>query len=267
MPDGPVRVLVHAGFHKTGTSSLQDFLRRNRAALKPWLDYYGKADFLEAGAAARRYGQRPFPWRLWLFRRQLRRFLATIPDAPLIVLSRETFAGVMPGHRDWRGRMVQGYAATAIPLARAVIAELRRRFGPGVRIEFLYTTRDRERWIRSVYGHLLRSIHLTEEFGAFRARFPDLAAPDEEARRIAAALPCPVHAARLEDHAAAPAGPATPVLDLAGVPAEARARLVPAGRSNVGQTPEMEAEFLRLNRSGKARAQLKRIKDRMLAEG
>lgn len=267
MPDGPVRVLVHAGFHKTGTSSLQDFLRRNRAALKPWLDYYGKADFLETGAAARRYGQRPFPWRLWLFRRRLRRFLNSIPDAPLIVLSRETFAGVMPGHRDWRGRVVQGYADTAIPLARALIAELRRRFGSTVQVEFLYTTREREGWIRSVYGHLLRSIHLTEEFEAFRARFPDLVAPDEEARRIAAALPCPVHAARLEDHAEAPAGPATPVLDLAGVPARVRAGLIPAVRSNAGQGAEMEAAFLCLNRSGKAKVQLKRIKDRMLTGG
>jgi hypothetical protein len=31
------RVIVHAGYHKTGTTSLQDFLHRNRAALAPHL--------------------------------------------------------------------------------------------------------------------------------------------------------------------------------------------------------------------------------------
>jgi hypothetical protein len=30
----PRRVILHAGFHKTGTTSVQEFLRANRSALK-----------------------------------------------------------------------------------------------------------------------------------------------------------------------------------------------------------------------------------------
>ena len=75
------RVIVHAGFYKTGTTSLQAYLARHRAALAPWFDYYGQADFEQAGAEARIYGQRPFPWRKARFRAALRRFLAGIPDA------------------------------------------------------------------------------------------------------------------------------------------------------------------------------------------
>lgn len=262
------RVIVHAGYHKTGTTSLQDFLGQNRAALAPWLACYGKADFLDAGAAARIYAQRPFPWRLWRFRRHLRAFLNDIPDAPVIVLSRETFSGGMPGHRRLGGRLMTSYHRPALALARVIIAEITRRFGPEVQIMFFYTTREREAWIRSVHGHLLRSIRLEDDFETFRARFPRLAGPEEEAARMARALaPVPVVTAALEDHAHAPEGPAAALLDLAGVPAEARATLRPAPRSNPGQTRAQREALLALNRQGLSRAALRAAKARLLGKG
>ena len=153
------RVIVHAGFHKTGTTSLQTHLAKLRQDVKPWFDYYGQNDFKNAGARARIYAQKPFLHRKLRFRLSFRAFLNSVPDAEVIVLSRETFCGVMPGHRDWRGRMLQSFAAAAVPLCRVVESELARRFD-SPRIEFVFTTREREAWIRSVYGHLLRSIHL-----------------------------------------------------------------------------------------------------------
>ena len=264
MPDQAMRIIVHAGFHKTGTTSLQFYLDRNRAALDRWMTYYGMIEFFNAGAAARRYGQRPFPWRMWAFRRKLRRFLAQVPDVPVLVLSRESFSGAMPGHLDWRGRRVRRYAPAAIPLARTLVAELRRRFGPDARIEFLYTTRDRESWLNSVYGHLLRSIHLTDTRAAFVAGFGDLVDLEDEARRIAGAVSCPLHIARLEDIGATRAGPATAVLNLVGVPPEVQLRLPKSRRSNAGQTDALRDQFLKLNRSGKGKSELKAIKDRMM---
>ena len=35
MTNTPIRVIVHAGFHKTGTTSLQDFLYQNKSSLAP----------------------------------------------------------------------------------------------------------------------------------------------------------------------------------------------------------------------------------------
>lgn len=253
------RVIVHAGFHKTGTTSLQQHLARHRAALKPWFDYYGQNDFQNAGARARVYAQRPFFWRRIAFRNALRRFLDGIPDAPVIVLSRETFSGVMPGHRDWLGRVIRDYSA-AIPLCREVAGELCRRFGRDVQIEFLFTTREADSWVRSVHGHLVRSIHLRDGLEVFRARLPriDLTA---EARRIGASLvPCPVHVERLEDWAANRNGPAGIILRMAGVPDAVAASLPRALRANVGEPPEVAAEFFRLNHSGKPKAELRRIK-------
>jgi len=258
------RVIVHAGFHKTGTTSLQHFLAKNRNVLAPYFTYYGKAEFMQAGANARIYAQRPFIWRRLAFRRSFRRFLLGIPNAPIIVLSRETFSGVMPGHRNITGRTITTQAATATILAREIISALRVRFGPDVRVEFLYTTRDRESWIRSVYGHLLRSIHLTIDYPAFYESFAKLSGPEHDAHHIADEIaPVPVHIADLAEFANHPEGPAAAVLEIAGVPDQVRLQLKPAKLQNPGQSGEMELEFLHLNRSGQTKKNLKIIKEQM----
>ena len=250
----PPRILVHAGFYKTGTTSLQGFLAQNRAALTPWFAYYGQGDFHGAGARAREYAQAPFPGGLKAFRLACRAFLAEVPDAPNIVLSRENFTGAMPGHRDWLGRPIIGFPS-AKPLLRDLKKELFRRFGPGTQVEFLFTTRDRDAWLRSVHGHLLRSIRLEDDLEGFSQRFRSLGTLEEEARRLGAD-----HIARMEDHADHPAGPAASVLDLMGVPIGAQADLVPARRRNIGQSTELKSEFLRLNRSDLSKQALKAAK-------
>lgn len=264
MPDR-VRILIHAGFHKTGTSSLQDFLKLNRAALEPHFDYYGKDDLISTGSNARIFSQRPFPWRLAKFRRTLRRFLNDLPDDRSMVLSRETFAGGMPGHRRFAGGLMTSYAPAAIPLARAVVSELRHKYGPTAEITLLYTTRDREDWIKSVHGHLLRSIRLKLDFDDFRAQFPDLQNLEDEAQVIAKALsPIRVESAALEDFRLAPEGPARAVLDLMDVPRELRRTLKVAPRANIGQPLDLRHTFLELNRNVRAKSELRARKTALL---
>lgn len=264
MPD-PIRVIVHVGFHKTGTSSLQSYLGKNRDLFAPYFAFYGKADFLQAGSAARIYAQKPFPWRLRAFRQRLDGFLASIPDQPVIVLSRETFSGSMPGHRKVFGRLIKGYASSAVPLGRQIIAALKARFGNEVRIEFLYTTREREAWLSSVYGHLLRSIHLTQDETAFRAQFPRFPHLADEARRIAGKLDlAAVHIVDLAEIGKRPEGPAAAVLDLVDLPADLV--LPQASRANVGQSHDLRATFLDMNRKGGTKSVLKRAKDKLVEE-
>lgn len=261
----PTRVIVHAGFHKTGTTSLQTYLAANRAALAPHFDFHGPRDMKSAGGLAATYAQRPFPWRRWRFRRAFARFLSGLPAAGVIVLSNESFCGVMPGHRDWRGRTIQDFRTAAIPLCRDVIAGLRKRFGADVEITFLFTTRGREAWLHSAHGHLLRSIHLTESFDEFRALFAEANELEGEAQQIAAALaPVPVLSQPLEKLADRHEGPAAAILDLLSVPQTLRDGLPPARRKNRRQDSETEAEMIRLNRSGLGKRQLKSKKDEML---
>jgi len=261
------RIIVHAGFHKTGTSSLQTYLGQNRHRLKPYFDYYGQPDFPKAAATSRIYGQRPFAWRRRQFRRAFRAFLKSVANADTVVLSRETFAGVMPGHRDILRRTVVEQSATAIALAQTIIMELHDRFGPLADIRFLYTTRQQQPWLRSVYGHLLRSIHLTEDFDAFCDRFATLPDPEIDAQSVASALaPVPVYIARMEDFIDQREGIAAALLDLAEVPVDLRDELPPATHQNKGQSAETEAAFLQLNRSGKSKQQLKLLKEQILSE-
>ena len=259
-----MRVIVHAGFHKTGTTSLQDFFSTNAEALAPYLAYYGKADFLQAGAQARIYAQRPFPHRLYMFRRSLRRFLESIPEHETIVLSRETFSGGMPGHHTVSGRLMLSYERPAQRLARVIISELHRRFGRDAQIVFFYTTREREPWLRSVYGHLLRSIRVTDDWAAFKEKLSATPGPEAEAKALAHTLPVPVQIAALEEHGSRPEGPAAALLDMLGVSDAIRANLVPVLPKNTADNATLQAAFLRLNREIESKAELKARKEALL---
>lgn len=254
------RILVHAGFHKTGTTSLQGFLQDNRALLRPWARIHMKRGLGPLRYLGRWYGQRPVIWRRWLFRAGLARVLATLPDDPVIVISRESLSGMMPGFTR-RGRMVTGYAEAPV-LAREIVRGLRRRFGPGARIEFLYTLREREAWLASIHGHILRTSPVTEDFAAFRARFgppPDLAA---EAAAVARAVaPVPVHTRWLEQAAGHRLGPGRFMLELLGVPEAEWPRFPDAATGNPGPSAALRARFLDLNRSAgrAARAEKARL--------
>lgn len=243
------RILIHAGFHKTGTTSLQALLERNRGKLAPYATIYVKEALGDARFLGRLYGQFPSLLRRLRFRRGVRAFLAGIPDDPVIVISRESFSGMMLGFRGARLRKPRRYAPMAIPLAKELIREIRRRFGPDVQIEFLYTVREPEAFLNSAWRHVLRTSRLTQDYAAFRAEFtpaPDLRA---EAQEIARAIaPVPVHVAELEEYADDPLGPGRALLDLLGVPAATQEKLRPVTRHNPGQSAELSAQFLEMNR-------------------
>ena len=261
------KVIVHAGFHKTGTTSLQDFFSLNKEALAPHLAYYGKSDFLSAGSHARIYAQRPFPHRLLKFRKSLRRFLKSIPDKDVIVLSRETFSGGMPGHHTIGGRLMISYERVATRLAKVIISELHKRFGPNAEITFFYTTRAREPWIRSIYGHLLRSIRLTDDYENFRARFPEQLSPAHEAAVLATNIsPVPVVTSALEETSLQPEGPAAALLDLLEIPEALRAQLLTVPAKNTANPLELQDAFLALNREIKSKTMLKEEKEALLLQ-
>lgn len=244
------RVIIHAGFHKTGTTSLQAFLGRNARRLQPYMAIYQKTDLKRARYLGRWYGQRPVFWRRWLFRFGFRDFLKSVPDAPVIVISRESFSGMMLGFRGTRLRPARRYAPMAIPLAREMIRETRRRFGPDVQIEFLYTTRAAQPFVNSLWRHVLRTSKLTQNEAEFTAGFTPLPDLEAEAGTIRKALsPVPVHTAAIETYADHPFGPAKALLDLLGIPPETQAKLRPVDRHNPGQSEALSQEFLTMNRS------------------
>ena len=167
--------------------------------------------------------------------------------------------------KDVFGRTVIDQTDVAIKLARDIVAGLRQRFGSDTDIVFLYTTRAREDWIRSIYGHLLRSINLTADYDDFHTQLKGAQSPNQIARQIAKALaPIPVHTASLEDYGNHLFGPAAAILDLVGIPRGIRAKLVRIPPQNFGQDSTMEARFLELNRSNRSKTELKKLKDQLI---
>ncbi|MFT4620412.1 MAG: hypothetical protein ACI9KS_000523 [Sulfitobacter sp.] len=261
----PRRILVHSGFHKTGTSSLQGFLDMHSEPLAPYFYAFGRFQAPAIDEAAKTYAQKRFPWRLAAFRRAVRNYLSGAPLDRNIVISMESLSGLMPGHRLFGGARAEAYSDTAIAMAKVLVRELRRAFGADIDIVFLFTTRQQEDWLRSVHGHLLRSIRLTDDFEAFRTQFIDLPTLPEQAAKIAALLaPIRVEIAALEAYTLCRIGPARAVLDLMDVPKEVRTTLAPAPRANIGQPFDLRTTFLKLNREITNKAALKARKNGLL---
>lgn len=256
-----IRVVVHAGFHKTGTTSIQRFFENNKDKLAAEMQFFGPKDIPDIKNAADAYTKRPFRHRLWMFKIRTRQFLSDLPETGTVLISCENLSGGMPGHRTWNGRLMTGYERTGPSLLTALENEIRRRFGNGLDLVFYFSLRERDPWLKSIYGHLLRSIQLTDDFPTFRSRFSPMLSPANEATVIAKRLsPLVLRTSRLEDLQDKPEGPAASLLDCLGVSVSLRATLAPASRRNVANSPPLQAAFLKLNCSKLGGAKLKSAK-------
>lgn len=250
------RLVVHAGFHKTGTTSVQAMLRENADRLAPHLRIFLKPDFEPLTRAARAFTLAPEAATLAGVSEKARAFFDSLDadDARCVVMASEDLAGHMPGRH---GR--DSYDGAG--LLMAAIAKAATRIATQEETIFFFSTRNREDWLRSTWWQSLRSTRLCEDFDTYRARLygaPDL---DASLAEIASDVaPATVISRRLEDSARTRLGPLTPLLDAAGVPATVRHRLTALPPENVRPDLGIDAVFLALNRSGLPDAQISDLK-------
>jgi hypothetical protein len=238
------RILLHPGFHKTGTSSIQQFFWINREGLAPQLQLYLLRHLRPAADLAMRFARTGNPI---LIADMVEALDAVFRDHPpladTLLLSCEGLSGHLPG---WPG--VDDYAAAPITIA-AVATYLADRF-PVAEIAVLLTTRAPGAWLHSAWRHHLAGQRLQLDFPQFAARHaqaPDLAAV---AADIAEAIaPVRVLTLPLEQATQKPLGPGGAVLDLIDLPEALRLTLTPAAHSNPGPDAALAADLLALNRS------------------
>ncbi|MEQ6249117.1 hypothetical protein ABMC89_09525 [Sulfitobacter sp. HNIBRBA3233] len=257
------RVIFHAGFHKTGTTALQQTLRANRQALRPEIRLVLRPGMTALCESARAYSRSLSDVDLGMVKFEAAALARVLDDemADQIFITSEDLSGHMPGRHGLRD-----YAA-APDLMRALAVA----FGaacPEDEIAFLFTTRAADPWLRSCYVQHLRASRMVLDADDYTSR---LAASADHAAiidRIRAEVPDhKVHVAALEDHADAPLGLAEVALDLLEVSAARRARLRPAqGHRNAAPTPAQTAELLALNRSDLSQADLKAAKARVMEQ-
>lgn len=251
-------ILLHPGFHKTGTSSLQRGAAELQRTLRPHLRLMFTHDLLDATRMAKRfsaYGEHA----------DLRRFAEAFtdairhadPDDPrALMITSEDLCGYIPGNHG-----VTSYDAAA-PLMNVATAVLRAHFGTDPSLSVLFTTRTPRDWQNSVWWQNLRALRLTEDFETYRIHLTEAANLDEIVGRVDARIRerATVIDAPIEECGADPLGPLGAALDLLGVP---RVEIDPLPAHNV-QPDGAAEELLALNRSALSDADLAEAKRKVL---
>lgn len=237
-----MRVLIHPGFHKTGTTSLQRGAEAQHAVLAPRLRLVLPHDIEPVNFAARRVSVGANAKRIAAFRAAVTEFAQGIDpgDPRPLLVSSEHLCGLLPGRKS-----VTTYAAA--PELLGQMAEVLSDHLPNPSLSIWFTTRAPEAWLKSLYWQLLRSQRVTEGSEQFANRFRDAADLGAIVAMVAERLAgqADVSSTRLEDCGGDPLGPLGVALDRLGV---SSAGLRPLARQNV-QPAEAAADLLALNRS------------------
>ncbi|MEQ9695343.1 hypothetical protein [Shimia sp. SDUM112013] len=251
------RLLIHAGFHKTGTSTLQKMLEVNRTRLDPVARIVLHDTLTNTCNAARTYSAKRRTAALHKYANGFGNFLKSLPDDDTrdILISAEDLAGLMPGRRGQKTYEAAPFLMKALTVA---IADA---FPEPPEVIFYFSLRDPHAWLNSCYAHHVRVVRMTqtrEEFLTEHLESADLNACIERIRLAVA--PHRVETAWLHDTEDAPLGPLQPVADLLGWSAELQSQLEPVAPVNVGLPDPLIAEILTLNQSDLDKEALKRAK-------
>lgn len=240
----PRKIVIHAGFHKTGTSTVQAVLRANRKALMPALAIRLKGQMQELMHATRGYSTDANAEALDKVRRRFDALLAELPGMArrTLLLSAEELSGHMPG----RGPLAT-YAAA--PVLMYLYWERARAAFPETPVHFCFSIRDPQTWQRSAWAEHVKSSSMTLSFEDFCAGYPDAAGLARIVSDVTSRVPAPVHSFALEDCAERPLGPADPVLDLCDIPDDLRSTLVPQPPQNTRLADATLQALLEANRA------------------
>jgi hypothetical protein len=254
------RVILHPGFHKTGTTTVQMTLKQNRRALRPHLRIVLRPEMVAACDAARAFSARHDPLDLALFQYELAQLAESwAPDEqrPVLIAS-EDLCGRIPGRNG-----LKSYAAA--PRLMQVLAETLAAILPAPRLVYFLSTRAAKPWLASCYMQNLRASRITETSAEYARKYRDSANLNAVADRIADVVaPHPLHRCALENSQDRPLGPLDPILDLIGLPRDVRAGLKPHPNANLSLPSSLAARLLELNRSDRTDAAVHAAKQALI---
>ena len=256
------RVVVHFGFHKTGTSSAERTLLANADALGATHVVAGRKSWPKASTRAKQYSVSRSPKDIAVMVEALRgRFHNLDIGARGLIVSNVDFSGRLPGLPG-----IRDYSAVPAIL-NGVIEAIRGKLDPGAEIILLASIRAREAWVQSLYWQTLKVQRLTEDFETYAARLAPFPGFEETIDDIRRALPGDVtlKTTALEEGAGTPLGPVTPILETAGVAPDAIAALQPTAARKVQPDQEVLDLFLEMNRSELSGEELQATKTDALA--
>jgi len=240
----PRRIILHAGFHKTGTTTLQATLRENRAALKKHIALRLRWHLKDLLSATRGYSTWRDPLTMLKVQDRFEAMLNELPGMPRrsLIISSEELCGHLPGRGD-----LMDYSAAPV-LLYAFWDSARQRF-PKADILIYLTTRASGAWLRSAWAEHVKSSGMTLDYPAFETKYAAAAKLEEMVQEIASRVPAPVHHAALEDCADLPLGTADPLLDLCDIPLALRGTLHAPPPANTRLEDDILRQMLQINRT------------------
>lgn len=253
----PKAIVLHAGFHKTGTSTIQQSLRANRPILKRHVAIRLKPMMKELLHAARGFST----WRdpISLAKAEMR-FGALLDDLPrmprrTLCLSAEELCGHMPG----RGAL-RDYSAAPLLLSR--FCETARARFPNADLSIALTVRTQQDWLRSAWAEHVKSSSMVLDFDAYVENYAESADLPGMAEQIADATGVRVNVIAMEDHAR---NLVAPLLRHCGVPSDVLEQVQPVRAANTRLPEAVLLELLQANRAHADKANRTKAKRAILA--
>lgn len=239
-----MHVIVHPGFHKTGTTSLQAALRTNRKKLSPDIRILLKDDMPSLTATTKAYSVSMEPLDLALVIYEAGQVAESIPaDTKTVILSSESLCGQIPGRNN-----VKDYRAA--PRLMGTLYDAFSEAHPTAKLSFFFSTRDRQPWLASCYTQHLRASRMTLSADNYIETFTPSSDLEKIVRDCVGAVPmCGVVSVRIEDSGKTRLGLLDRMLDIAGYPKTSREALTPVANLNTSPTPAQVAALLEVNRS------------------
>jgi hypothetical protein len=240
-------ILLHPGLHRTGTSSMQHFLWRNREELVPYTQVMLTRHMKPVAQKCFDYAISQNPLGLLDMSALLDETFDdfNLPTGQNLLISSEMLSGAAPGQAN-----CFDYSAAPV-LIEYLVGYLQERF-PDTRLRVLLSTREHKRWLRSLYYYQLRMTRLTSGEEDFMTQYSAMPDHDAVALEIATLLaPLEVLTLDLDDASAYAFGPGGALVQAMNVPEDVIKTLAPVGRGNTAPSFAMREQFLTLNRSDK----------------
>ena len=233
------RLIVHAGFHKTGTTTIQNTLAAHRDTLRPHAQIVLRNDMISLCETARGYSISGSEFDLALVGYEAA-YLAESWHTDTIILSSEDLVGHMPGRHG-----LTEYSAA--PSLAESMTQTWRDACPGIEITWIFTTRAADPWLASCHVQHLRAGKTTltaAEYARVYRQSADLEQCVDLIRNAVA--PADVEAMALETHQA---NLVEPLLSVAQVPLDVRARIKPRPTANTSPSTDEITAMLNRNRA------------------
>lgn len=251
-------IILHAGFHKTATSTVQQALRDHRDDLPDW-HIALEEDLPEIAATTRAYSVGGDPFELTLLHALALDWAHEHPAENLLI-SCESLAGEMPGRVGGAANYNRGG-----DLIKCLARAFQRSYPQNPMVAYL-STRAPQSWLESLHWQCTRQATMTEDFATFSARMAPNADLAAQAAAIRAASTIPVIDRAIEDLD----NPLSPLLDLMGISDQRRVAFTAPKRMNTRPTHvdciALADQFAMLNRSGRSVSELRTDRQSIMAK-